>query len=323
MQAPRSSCALLVAGGRGQSPASRSRAGCPPSSYDEVAVDLGHDVAAGRPAGSPARRRCATVDAVEDSTPTAPWSATGRRATRRLPPGPRRRRRQPADHLELRAGRRRAGEEAVDRERERVGEQEQGAGSRRWSGQPTSAARPVSARPRGGRASAAWPGSRAAKTERAGESSISRPPPMTALAVPPRSTVGSRSRPDGGGDVLEGADVVGRGEQDHQVGALVAEAVEHLADRLADRLAGTGCSERPWAYTLTTLERTGRNYLAACDTGPGVTGRRRGAWSRCPTSRGSAARPATGPARSTWWPAGGTPRWLPRTWPGPRPSRPG
>ena len=55
--------------------------------------------------------------------------------------------------------------------------------------------------------------------------------------------------------------------------------------------------------------------------GLAATGRRPGASSRCPRSRGCAARPATGPARSTSWPGGRTRRWPPRNGPGPTPSR--
>jgi len=113
-----------------------------------------------------------------------------------------------------------------------------------WSGQPTSdgPSGVGTTSSRTGVSSVA--GSRAAKRERAGESSISRPADDRPGGAAEEHG-GVEETPDGGGDVLEGADVVGRGEQHHQIGALVAEAVEHLADRLADRLTGDGVLREP------------------------------------------------------------------------------
>ncbi len=120
---------------------------------------------------------------------------------------------------------------------------------------------------------------------------------------------------DGGGDVLEGPDVVGRDEQHDEIRPLVTEPVEHLADGLTDGLRRDGMFRQP-----ERVHRTHGPELRCSDT---ATGRRPGASSRCPRSRACAARPATGPARSTSWPGGRTRRWLPRSGPAPTPSRPG
>jgi hypothetical protein len=66
--------------------------------------------------------------------------------------------------------------------------------------------------------------------------------------------------PDGRGDVLEGADMVRRCEQHHQIGALVAEPLEHLADGLADRLAGDGVLGEPVGVLTHDREPTGLRH---------------------------------------------------------------
>ena len=113
---------------------------------------LGHDERRRRSAGIPATRRCRRRRPSRN-TPTAPCLDDGRRrATSRLPPGRAPADASAADHREVGAVVVEPAQEAVDRERERVGEQEQRrASSVASSGQPDDGAPSGVVLDRGGR----------------------------------------------------------------------------------------------------------------------------------------------------------------------------
>jgi hypothetical protein len=101
---------------------------------------------------------------------------------------------------------------------------------------------------------------------------------------------GVEEAPDRAGDVLDGADVVRRREGDHQIGPLVAQRFQHLADGFADGLAGDRMLREPEGvgrHCVTPASPTVlRLPLAAGPCPPGIPPLCRGA----PTPRRDIAR---------------------------------
>ena len=105
--------------------ASRSSDGLPAELPHDVVLRVGDDVRAGRPAGSPATRRPARSARRASSTPTAPSCSSSPSSASRFPPGPAAADASPP--ITWSPGRSSASrvEERLDREGERIGEEQQ------------------------------------------------------------------------------------------------------------------------------------------------------------------------------------------------------
>ena len=242
------------------SPASRCRAGLPPSSRTKLPVGLGHDVGLARPAGSPARRRCGSRHRRRSSTPTAPRVGDlDRRARAGCRPGCMAADASPPITWSSGRSSLTRSRKASTGKRERVGEAGAGRAVGDASGQP------ISDGAVGGRDDLEADGREPASREPGGEegegggvldlaAAADRPPPRCRRAGPrgrggPRTAAAMSSK---------APTWCGRGEADHEVAAARASSCSRtwphdLADGLGRRAGAATGPRRTLAISPSTV----------------------------------------------------------------------